>query len=197
MNVHALGGDEDDHSGPDTQSSCRRMYPSGSTSLDLEGHSSEAEVEDLLSPSWLHRGEYQEQSHRRRHSRSGHQRSRRFVYPEGSSDSETHSEFDDCPPLSTTQPNRRRNVMFSLSQSRAGASGSSSGHTISGGTLSSVGGSQKIIRDHSNSNHTAVANYGFINITLHIHGVGDSNSKTFFNSVGLFGRGDCMTMRCT
>ncbi|KAE9409579.1 hypothetical protein BT96DRAFT_984636 [Gymnopus androsaceus JB14] len=44
MNVHALGGDEeDDHSDPDTQSSCRRMYPNGSTSLDLEGHSSEAE----------------------------------------------------------------------------------------------------------------------------------------------------------
>ncbi|KAE9399274.1 hypothetical protein BT96DRAFT_939521 [Gymnopus androsaceus JB14] len=63
----------------------------------------------------------------------------------GSSDSETNSEFDYPPP----RPNQRRNVTFTLSQSRARNSESSPGHTtISGGTQSSVGGSQKVITDH-------------------------------------------------
>jgi len=208
MDVHALGGD-DDYSGvgyvevqhPGTHYIRQRpwhMYPrSRSVSLDFEGHSSEAEVEFLLSPSWPNSGEYQEQNHQRGHpSRLRHRHSRRFAHPDESDDSEA-------------EPNQRRKVMFSLSQSGARNSGSSPSHTtISGGTQSSVGGSQRIITDHRyrrvhhgphatiNSNGSNVTIYN----SIHIHEDSDFNTiwiKIWVVSHGLFGRGDSMNMRCT
>ncbi|KAE9405732.1 hypothetical protein BT96DRAFT_915937 [Gymnopus androsaceus JB14] len=200
MDVHALGAGDDDHSGSGTRYSRQgpwRTYPrSGSTSLDrFEGHSSETEVESLLSPSWHNLGEYQEQNHRRRHGRSMHRRSQRFVHA-------NHDESGDSEAESSRPPNQRRNVTFSLSQSRAGNPGNSPSHTsISGGTQSSVGGSQNIITDHHvyHGPHDVIINTNGSNVHIHIHnhGIGDSNSKIWAVFLGLFGRGDSMVMRCT
>jgi len=149
---------------------------------------SESEVESLLSqPDVERRGRPRGRSKRRRH---------RQCLSGGSSDCERAygSEFE------TQFPPIRRNVRFTLSQGRTE---NWPGHTnISGGNQSSVGGSQKIIADHRyrrndtrKHKHANVVNYGD-NVHIHIH-VDQGNAKIWVFSVGLFGRGDSMTMRCT
>ncbi|KAE9403317.1 hypothetical protein BT96DRAFT_917574 [Gymnopus androsaceus JB14] len=96
---------------------------------------------------------------------------------------------DSEPSEDEATPSQRRNVTFALPRG-------SPGHTttISGGMLSSVGGSQSI---STTNHHTDTYSNGLINVSnVHIH-INIGNSKAWVLSVGLFGGGDSMFMRCT
>jgi len=179
MDVHALGSDDGDDEGTDTRPHYRR-HPSRTRSPrsglnDFEGYSSEDEVKFLISPSW--RGYVNpSRKYRRSHFTSNES--------DDLSDSDLSAEVD-LAPCCCQSINSGRNVTFALTQ---GAS--TAGHTtISGGHQSSVGGSQKIIADHRQTDVTN--NYGLVVIQI------NGDSKTLVFSIGLFGRGDSMTMRCT
>jgi len=187
MDVHALGSDDGDDEGTDIRPHYRQ-HPSRTRSPrsglnDFEGYSSKDEVKFLISPSW--RGYVNPSRKYRRNYFTSNE-------SDDLSDSDLSAEVN-LAPCCCQSINSGRKVTFALTQSASAASHT----TISGGHQSSVGGSQRIIADHRYRQTDVTNNYGLVgNVNIHIH-VGTGDSKTLVFSIGLFGRGDSTTMRCT